>query len=187
MPNLVLNSNNCQVSYNVSDWDIRCESAGNFHIGTNIADTVSGKGAWLLRQNPSAWWSSSDRRIKRDIQPLPPVLDKVMQLNPVSFNFKYQPLDAPPVDGFIAQEVEAIFPSLVSETTLPNYDFRVKGITLEEFIPYIVKSIQERQEIINDQKQQIQQLFAEIEETEKNQQLEIDQLMAEIEELKSKV
>lgn len=177
------------VNVNNATRDMRCESNNNFHIATAVADTVTSGGTWIVNTagTSSGWAYASDIRLKCNIQPLPPVLEKVIQLNPVSFNFKTHPLDAPPVEGFIAQEVETIFPTLVSETTLPNYDFRVKGIAHEGFIPYIVKSIQERQEIINEQKMQIKQLFAEIEETEKTQQHEIDQLIAEIEELKSKL
>ena len=62
----------------------------------------------------------SDARLKRNVQPFPPVLDKLIQLQPVSFDWK---TDQYPErhfgkgrsHGLIAQDVEQVFPELVSE------------------------------------------------------------------------
>lgn len=62
---------------------------------------------------------TSDARLKTDIQPFPNVLDKLAKLKPVHFDWKPS---APPElhhshgrqYGFIAQEVEKIFPDMVS-------------------------------------------------------------------------
>ncbi len=58
---------------------------------------------------------SSDRRLKKDIQPLADVRDKVQKLNGVHFQWKDS---GKPDIGFIAQEVEPLFPELVR--TEPN-------------------------------------------------------------------
>ena len=60
------------------------------------------------------WHRSSDAALKERIDPLPRVLDGVRGLRPATFSWKGE--DATHV-GFIAQEVEEIFPHLVGTTT----------------------------------------------------------------------
>ena len=56
---------------------------------------------------------NSDRRLKTDISRLDSVLEEVMELRPSSYRFKRNQ-DAPRKNlGFIAQEVEAVFPDVV--------------------------------------------------------------------------
>ena len=62
-----------------------------------------------------SWVDSSDERLKENIKPLTGSLDKIASLNPVSYEWKYDRLDVTNV-GFIAQEVEPIFPYAISET-----------------------------------------------------------------------
>ena len=56
--------------------------------------------------------TSSDRRLKQDIEPLE-ATDKLMAMNPVSFVWKTEP-EASRSMGFIAQEVQEIMPQAVS-------------------------------------------------------------------------
>jgi len=63
---------------------------------------------------------SSDARLKVNIQSFPPVLDRLAQLQPVTFNWRaaeYPEYHFGPArsSGLIAQEVEKIFPELVTE------------------------------------------------------------------------
>ena len=62
---------------------------------------------------------SSDVRLKKNIRPLPPVLDKLAQLEPVSWDWRTE--EYPDLHltlgsnfGLIAQDVEKVFPELVS-------------------------------------------------------------------------
>ncbi|MBI4479460.1 MAG: tail fiber domain-containing protein [Acidobacteria bacterium] len=63
---------------------------------------------------------SSDARLKKDIQPFAPVLDKLVRSRPVSFRWRAEEYpefhfgDAKN-SGLIAQEVEKVFPEMVSE------------------------------------------------------------------------
>jgi hypothetical protein len=62
---------------------------------------------------------SSDARLKKNIQHFPLVLDKLVQLQPVSYNwrteeFPQRHLDTARTSGLIAQEVEKVFPEMVS-------------------------------------------------------------------------
>lgn len=58
-----------------------------------------------------AYYYDSDKSLKNNIQPLANPLGKVQQLQGVSFNWKG---DSTPGIGFIAQDVEKVFPELVS-------------------------------------------------------------------------
>jgi trimeric autotransporter adhesin len=59
----------------------------------------------------------SDINLKENIVDLPSQLDNIMALRPVEFDFKgYEPGEGHQI-GFIAQEVQEIYPDLVGEGT----------------------------------------------------------------------
>jgi hypothetical protein len=59
---------------------------------------------------------SSDIRLKdpQSIRTIKDALLRVKELNPVHFRYKDQPVDSLPKLGFIAQEMEAVLPEVVS-------------------------------------------------------------------------
>src|SRR3989338_6585981 len=61
---------------------------------------------------------SSDQRIKRDIKPIFNALEKIKQLNGVSFKWIE---DGSAQIGFIAQEIETVFPEAVSTDKNSGY------------------------------------------------------------------
>ena len=76
--------------------------------------------------------------------------------------------------GFIAQEIEKIFPEIVNETTISEkngedwiYNKKIKGIDYSAFSPLIIKAIQEQQQIIDDNTKEIQLLVKQNEELKK--------------------
>ena len=92
---------------------------------------VGGTGGMYLSGNgATAWTANSDRRLKHDINPLPTsTLDRIMALNPVTYHWKDAKQDeAQGLQlGFIAQEVEGVFPEIVTHggtttMTLANGD-----------------------------------------------------------------
>lgn len=95
---------------------------------------------------------ASDRRIKENIKNLGCSWDRILSLRPVSFDYKYELLHLTPDQamdrvGFIAQEVNEIFPSLV------KYDSTVDIYTMDyvSLIPYMVKGMQEMDSVIKMQ------------------------------------
>jgi len=63
---------------------------------------------------------SSDARLKKDVEPFPAVLERVVQLRPVHFFWRAEEypelkLGTERSYGLVAQEVEAVFPELVTE------------------------------------------------------------------------
>lgn len=79
----------------------------------------------------SSFYFSSDSNLKYDIYKINNSLEKIEKLRPVSFNWKknneYE-------IGFIANEVEEIFPNLIKEE-------EYKMIKEHKLIPYLVDSI----------------------------------------------
>ena len=127
---------------------------GNVGIGTTAPGytlTVNGT-AWVT----SGAWSGSDIRWKKNIKPLENSLSKLLQLQGVGFNWKkdeYPDLkfnDGPQI-GFIAQDVEKIFPELV---TTDNNGY--KGISYEKIVPVLTEAIKEQQKQIEELKARIE-------------------------------
>lgn len=84
------------------------DTAGNFSIPLGTASKPGG----------GSWATASDARLKKDVQPLGGALDRLLALRSVSFEYKdpaaIHELPGRQV-GFIAQEVEKVFPTWVSE------------------------------------------------------------------------
>ncbi|MGO9088470.1 MAG: tail fiber domain-containing protein [Candidatus Sulfotelmatobacter sp.] len=76
-------------------------------------------GCLIVSGSTIAGTCSSDSALKTNIQPFPSVLDKPAQLQPVHFNWKHTnpsgyPSDPARQTGLIAQQVEKVFPEMVS-------------------------------------------------------------------------
>ena len=80
---------------------------------------------------------SSDRRLKSNIRDLNPILDKILQLKPCSYTLKSDETQTERI-GFIAQELEEIFPQFVF-TDKDGY----KSINYASMVALCIKAIQE--------------------------------------------
>jgi len=103
---------------------------------------VYSNGQVLTNTNPS------DLRLKENVQGFGNTLDKMMQLRPVTFDWKS---DGKQGIGFIAQDMESVIPELVA-TNEDGY----KGIYTVEMIPFLVKAIQEQQAMIDQLKERLE-------------------------------
>ncbi len=103
------------------------------------------------RSSQASWATTSDRRVKTNIQPLGEGLDTIMKLNPVSFEYietyrrgknGMEGLKR----GFIAQEIEKIVPETVSVVNEKFGEQEIKDFRLlntGDLTPILVKSVQE--------------------------------------------
>jgi hypothetical protein len=98
----------------------------------------------------------SDKRQKKNIEPSRSYLDDLMKIRVVKYNWITDNDSAPKELGWIAQEVEQVFPGMVSDTTDGNF----KILKKEVFIPMLLTAIQEQQTIINDLKARVETLEA---------------------------
>ena len=113
-----------------------------------------------------AYSSSSDERLKNDFQPLASTLENLMKLKPLTYNYNNQTNDKRHV-GFIAQEVEQVFPLLVSKDI--NEDGNTGNYTIDYsgFGVIAVKAIQEQQEYIEKLESRMLELEKRLEALEK--------------------
>jgi hypothetical protein len=89
-------------------------------------------------------------RYKENIQNLES-FDNIYKLRPVSFDWK---LNNNPDIGFIAEEVNELFPLLVES----NEDGVIEGIKYSKMVTVIVKTLQNQQQQIEELKQEINTL-----------------------------
>jgi hypothetical protein len=112
------------------------------------------KGMFIDDNNPSGWTQYSDQRLKTNIQELTNTkgLSAIEKLNPITFNWLDTKALKTTQTGFIAQQVQEVFPDLVSigpEATINLTDGTSQtiqdplGLNYTGFIPYLVKGIQE--------------------------------------------
>jgi hypothetical protein len=104
---------------------------GNYMVSCSNADTAcilnrtssvgsiaqfryngAGKGGIDVSTSGTTYNTTSDIRLKTDINPIADATDKLMAMNPVSHRWKADP-DADAVHGFIAQEMKEIVPEAV--------------------------------------------------------------------------
>jgi hypothetical protein len=104
---------------------------------------------YIDRLTPSVWRTASDRRMKTNIVPYGSCLDKVLALNPVTYNWINN--NAKGI-GFIAQEVLEVIPELIS---LPDNPEDMLGIDLTNMTSFLVKAFQEQNVIIKKLEQRI--------------------------------
>jgi hypothetical protein len=137
-----------------------------FVIGNGTS--VTAKDALVMLKNGNTTFSgtvtatvvapTSDARLKRNIVPLKNGVEALMQLNPVSYEKKnslYSTEYNIKENGFIAQELQKVMPTLVLESTDQD---KLLSVNYTGIIPVLTKAIQEQQKAILDQQKQIADL-----------------------------
>ena len=114
------------------------------------------KKAYITAANGS-FVQYSDKRLKKDIQPLGDVLPRLLQLQAKTYHYKDNSEGSQLSYGFIAQEVEPLFPEFVSTDKEG-----MKAIGYSNFSVIAVQAIKEQQQIINDQQQKMNKLEGEL-------------------------
>jgi hypothetical protein len=150
--------------YNNHDW------------ATQIASFGDGDNNFRSYYNIIAY--ASDERLKENIVNIPDALEKVQQLNGVTFDWKemvtelgFEPQAWHEV-GVLAQQVEAVLPEAV-EIAPFDYDWKKPGqsisgekyltVKYEKIVPLLIEAIKDQQKIIMDQEDRISRLESLIE------------------------
>lgn len=105
--------------------------------------------------------NTSSRKVKKNIDDISlDEAEKILQLRPVKFDFKSVDTDNQDERGFIAEEVEDIYPNLISEEQGVEGEpgFVPKSLNYIGMIPYLVKMIQQQQEEIDNLKCELNKL-----------------------------
>ena len=123
------------------NFDIENQFAGDLII--YAAPGTGGGSFGRFSKSTSAYSTSSDRRLKKQIEPLTSVLERTMQLQPVSYRFNSQSDDARRSLGFVAQDVEPLFPEVVTTADKAGELTDVKSLGYAEMVPIAIGAIRE--------------------------------------------
>jgi uncharacterized coiled-coil protein SlyX len=132
-------------------------------VGNSFGIYCNGNGVYT-----GTWSQSSDRKLKKNIEPLQNSLSKLLALNPVTYEyrtgeFSFMNLTQGSQIGFIAQELEEIFPELVTTAGQPksnnkNPEVEVyKAINYIGLIPALTGAIKEQQQTIKTLQETVNQ------------------------------
>ncbi len=148
---------------------------GDYGIGSAYSLGLTPTGVF---QHSNGWYInasgtsniSSDARMKEDVRPVSNALSRLLQVRGVEFTWKKDVPDAGKRSlGVIAQEVEKVFPELVSE------DNEKKTVIYTSLIAPVIESIR----TLADQ-------VAKLEAKDSEKSLQMSELIAQIQELKAK-
>lgn len=112
----------------------------------------------IFKSETGEYLTFSDSRLKNNIRTLPSALEKLMQLTPVEYEMKNNNPRREKTIGFIAQDVQKLFPELVF--VIPGKLFPGKNgedlyaLNYNGFGVLAIKAIQDQQQIINDMMQE---------------------------------
>ena len=107
----------------------------------------------------------ADESLFQEVTPLHDVLSIISQLQPVSWDFDAASgerhgiiLPEGKQYGLAANQLEQVLPDLVQALDLAEDEQELKGVNYDGLIPFLIKAIQEQQQVINNQEQRIRQL-----------------------------
>jgi hypothetical protein len=94
-------------------------------------------GSIFTNGTATSYNTSSDYRLKEDVQPMSGAFDRVLALNPVNFAWK---ADGTRVDGFLAHEAQAVVPAAV---TGEKDGEEMQAIDHSKLVPLLTAALQE--------------------------------------------
>lgn len=168
-------------------------AAGGFNYGVNIlaydasgTTTIYGLYSMLVNGNASSYagyfdgnvyttgsYMPSDLQLKKNIQPYTNALEKIALLKPKMYEYKtdeYKRMNLRKGDniGFIAQDLEQVFPNFVKESIQPavfdkdgnivEKEIKFKAVDYISLVPVLTAAIQEQQTIITKLEDRIKKL-----------------------------
>ena len=157
-------------------------TAGTGVLGGFVGGNTFAATGWAIFSNgwaggTTAWQNVSDRRLKKNIKTLEGSLSKIMSLRGVEYNFDKTNFPNVTLDtetkqiGFIAQEVEEVFPNIVREANLHSTNgpmdngmsreqntYKVKTLSYTLIVPVLVEAMKEQQAIIEKLEKRIEAL-----------------------------
>jgi hypothetical protein len=139
-----------------NQWGIQFESI-NKHLELRYNNSPKG----YFKTTDGAYINLSDNRLKQNVQPLSPSLQKLLQLKPLQYEMiNENPLHQKSI-GFIAQDVQMLFPELVyiiSDTISGKTYTDLHTLNYTGLGVIAVKAIQEQQHIIQSLQAQVKEL-----------------------------
>jgi hypothetical protein len=137
-------------------WEVRPEGDGSSasHMYSRVNNTANRShiifanpdgnvGSLTTSGSSTAYNTSSDYRLKENVQPMQDALAKIAQLNPVTYTWKADGSDG---QGFIAHELQAVVPDCVSgekDAVDAEGNPQYQGVDTSFLVATLVKAVQE--------------------------------------------
>ncbi len=176
-------SNGAQTKYGINASISGTAGTGNSYALRGFASTTPDN-FWAIYAAGDLWYTGtlkapSDERLKKNIEDLDPVLDRVMQLETKTYEFDRETyaglnLAKGTQVGFIAQNVQNLFPTLVEEERhvyetnvnqetgqVTEVEVNILGMSSVEMIPILTKALQEQQLLIEELRKDLEEIRAE--------------------------
>ena len=116
-----------------------------YNAGTNV-------GTITTNSSSTAYNTSSDYRLKENVEYSWDATTRLKQLKPARFNFIADETNTL-VDGFLAHEVQEVVPQAI---TGEKDGEQMQGIDQSKLVPLLTKAIQEQQEQIEELKAKLE-------------------------------
>ena len=138
-----------------TEWDTSGNTKIDFYVNGSNEMRLEADGDLQVDGDVIAFSSvvASDKNLKENIQNIKDPIEKIKQLNGVTFDWKR---NGKPSGGIIAQDVDVAMPSLVSETEDLERGFSHKTVDYNGIIGLLVETVKEQQNQIDDLKSQLQ-------------------------------
>ena len=132
---------------------MRLTSAGLLPGGNGVHTLGTSSNRWSVVYAVNGTVQTSDARLKTNIATLRYGLREVMEMHPVSYNWKENPLSDNKI-GLLAQDVRKIVPEIVvGDEATENI-----GMNYAELVPVLINAIKEQQQQIEDLKKKVKRL-----------------------------
>ena len=137
-----------------TDWDIVNDTKIDWYVNGSNEMQLLANGTLHVDGDVIAYSSSiaSDKNLKDNITNIDNPIEKVKQLNGVTFNWKKNGKES---GGVIAQEVQQVLPGLVSQVQELNDSTSHLAVDYNGIIGLLVETVKEQQKQIDDLKSRI--------------------------------
>jgi hypothetical protein len=142
-----------------------------FHLGLDKSTNQLAVGGWSLGNvsypvwhggfGRPVWESPSDSRLKQNIRPIPSALALLLECKPVSFRYNRFIREKKDFFGSSFQRDKVHYGFLAEDVPLQDLVFQndgYLGLNYQEFIPFLVRAIQEQQAQIQELQVQVSDL-----------------------------
>jgi hypothetical protein len=122
----------------------------DFYYGSTRVGTI------ITNGTTTAYNTSSDYRLKENVQPMQDALAKIAQLNPVTYTWKADGSDG---QGFIAHELQAVVPDCVTgekDAVDAEGNPQYQGVDTSFLVATLVKAVQELKAEVDSLKAQLE-------------------------------
>ena len=134
---------------------VNTTSGTRFHVGFGDGTTWTERGSISTNGSATTYSTSSDYRLKENVQPMTGALSTVSQLKPCTYTWKESGVES---QGFIAHELQEIVPdAVVGEKDAVKEDGSIKPQSIDTsfLVATLTAAIQELKAIVDTQAQRI--------------------------------